>query len=387
MILGFLDQGSRYMQTDIFESAFKFSGIGFALVSTKGKWLKVNQSLLNLLGYTETELLQTDFIQITHPEDLKSDLDSVDDLLLGKLETYQMEKRYFHKNGSIVYALLTVSLIRNADASPKYFISQIQDISELKKTQQKLQNNTKMVALGEMAAGIAHEINNPLTIINLHARALEQLVKDPEIDLAQLKNFTAKIGDTVKRISNIVSSLRKFSGDSSKISQFENSNVKSIIDDSLGLCAEKFRATGVTVNVSVPFDLQIECNPLDISQVLLNLVNNSFYAVQGQPLKSINITVQKINDSAVLSVMDSGPGIPNEIRSKLLDPFFTTKPLGQGTGLGLSISRSIVKTHNGELFLDDSTPETNFVVKLPLKQDQLKIRSLASDTASKMLPI
>ena len=112
---------SLFMQTELFHSAFKFSPIGIALVSPEGKWLKVNDALLTLLGYSEEEFLSLDFLQMTHPEDLKADLDYVSELVLGKRETYQMEKRYFHKNGSVVYALLSVSLIRNADFSPRFF--------------------------------------------------------------------------------------------------------------------------------------------------------------------------------------------------------------------------------------------------------------------------
>lgn len=88
-----------------------------------------------------------------------------------------------------------------------------------------------------------------------------------------------------------------------------------------------------------------------------------------------------------MSVMDSGPGIPQEIRSKLLDPFFTTKPIGQGTGLGLSISRSIIQVHNGELYLDETSEKTNFVVRIPLQQSQFKMPSVASNTASRILPM
>ena len=375
------------MQEDLFESAFTFSPIGMALVSPEGKWLKVNCALLKLLGYSEQELLSLDFLQMTHPEDLKADLDLVNEVLLDKRQTYQLEKRYFHKNGSLIYALLSVSLIRNEDGTPRFFISQLQDVTELKKTQKNLQANSKMVALGEMAAGIAHEINNPLTIINLHSRALEQLVQEPQVDKQMLGHFTAKINDTIKRISSIVSSLRKFSNDSSKFDTFEITTLSSIVDDALGLCTEKFRAAGVALRVHIPHDIEIECNPLDIAQVLINLINNAFYAIKDHSVKEISVAAQMVDGVVSISVMDSGPGIPKEIKDKLLDPFFTTKPIGQGTGLGLSISKSIVQVHDGVLYLDDESQRTNFVVKLPVKQDHLSRRSEASKTASNMLPM
>jgi two-component system sensor histidine kinase DctS len=356
------------MQTELFHSAFKFSPIGISLVSPDGKWLKVNDALLNLLGYSEDEFLTKDFIEMTHPEDLKTDLAFVNELILGQRESYQMEKRYIHKDGSLVFALLSVSLIRNADFSPRFFISQIQDLSDLKKAQAELHNNSKMVALGEMAAGIAHEINNPLTIINLHSKALEQLIGEEELNRPLITTFTAKITDTVKRISSIVSSLRKFSTDNSKMVSFESYYIADIIQDSLGLCTEKFKSAGVSLELSVPRDLEVECNPLDISQVLINLINNAFYAIKNEEVKKISISVQEVEGVMVMSVMDSGPQIPAAIRGKLLDPFFTTKPIGQGTGLGLSISRSLINVHQGELYLDESSEKTNFVVKIPVQQ-------------------
>lgn len=373
---------SLRMQENLFESAFKFSPIGMALVSPEGKWLKVNCALLKLLGYTETEFLKLDFLQMTHPEDLKTDLDLVKEILLGKRETYQLEKRYFHKDSSIIYALLSVTLIRNSDGTPRFFISQIQDMTELKKTQKSLQANSKMVALGEMAAGIAHEINNPLTIISLHSRALEQLVQAPELDRPMVNHFTAKINDTIKRISSIVSSLRKFSSDSSKVDSFEVTSLDSIFEDALGLCTEKFRAAGVKFTLDISPGIELECNPLDLSQVLINLINNSFFAVKDSEIKEISIAAHEIDGIVSISVMDSGPGILKEHREKVLDPFFSTKPIGQGTGLGLSISNSIVQLHDGILYLDEECERTNFVVKLPLRQDHLRRRSEAPRPAN-----
>jgi PAS domain S-box-containing protein len=375
------------MQSELFESAFKFASIGMALVSPEGKWLKVNDAAITLFGYSEEELLSIDFRQITHPEDLKADLDLVNDLLSGRSETYQMEKRYIHKDGQLVYAFLSVSLIRNPDGTPRFFISQIQNITELKKIQQNLQNHTKMVALGEMAAGIAHEINNPLTIIDLHATALEHLVNDAVVDRVMLKQFTGKITDTSKRISCIVSGLRKFSNDIIKLEAFEEYNLKAIVSDALGRCTEKFKKHGISLISNVPDDLMLDCNPVDISQVLTNLINNAFHAIKDHSEKEISIAAAVSGDFITISVMDSGPGIPLEIKTRLLETLFTMKPFGDGTGLGLSISKSIVKVHNGELFLDDTSSRTNFVVKLPRCQAYFNKRSEASRTASNIFPI
>ena len=122
----------------LFQSAFEFAAIGMALVSPEGKWLRVNRSVCKITGYTETELLERTFQDITHPDDLELDLENVRKMLAGEIETYQMEKRYYHKNGSVVWVLLSVSLVRTKSGEPLFFISQIQDITRQKASEEKL---------------------------------------------------------------------------------------------------------------------------------------------------------------------------------------------------------------------------------------------------------
>jgi PAS domain S-box-containing protein len=123
----------------LFETVFNNSAVGLALVAPDGKWLKVNKAVLSIVGYTEDELLQMTFQDITHEDDLDKDLEYLQQMLDNTIQTYQMEKRYYHKDGHIVWIMLTVSLIRNEQDEPQFFISEIQDISALKKTQQDLE--------------------------------------------------------------------------------------------------------------------------------------------------------------------------------------------------------------------------------------------------------
>jgi PAS domain S-box-containing protein len=122
----------------LFQSAFEFAAIGMALVSPEGKWLRVNRSVCEITGYSEAELLARTFQDITHPDDLDLDLANVRKMLAGEIRTYQMEKRYFHKNGSIVWVLLSVSLVHNKSGAPLFFISQIQDITRRKQSDEQL---------------------------------------------------------------------------------------------------------------------------------------------------------------------------------------------------------------------------------------------------------
>ena len=122
----------------LFESAFIHAAIGMALVAPDGRWLRVNRSVCEITGYTEEELMCRSFQDITHPDDLDLDLENVRRLLCGEASTYQMEKRYFHKNGTIVWVLLSVSLVSDEEQKPLFFISQIQDITARKESEEKL---------------------------------------------------------------------------------------------------------------------------------------------------------------------------------------------------------------------------------------------------------
>ena len=122
----------------LFQSAFEFAAIGMAIVSPEGKWLRVNRSICEITGYSEAELLKRTFQDITHPDDLELNLENVRKMLASEIDTYQMEKRYFHKDGTIVWVLLSVSLVRTKSGEPLFFISQIQDITRQKASEQKL---------------------------------------------------------------------------------------------------------------------------------------------------------------------------------------------------------------------------------------------------------
>ncbi len=126
----------------LFQSAFDYAAIGIALVAPDGKWLKVNRAICDITGYTETELLSGTFQDITHPEDLNLDLSNVAKMLAGEIDTYQMEKRYLHKNGDDVWVLLSVSLVRESDGAPRFFISQLQDVTSRKKNEKRLDEAT-----------------------------------------------------------------------------------------------------------------------------------------------------------------------------------------------------------------------------------------------------
>jgi PAS domain S-box-containing protein len=136
----------------LFRSAFEFAAIGMALVAPNGRFLRVNRSLCEITGYPQAELLRRTFQDITHPEDLDLDLDYCGKLLAGEIETYQMEKRYFHKDGSIVWVFLSVSLVRNEEGTPLFFISQIENITDRKRAEEQL--HKAVAAIEKLRSGL-----------------------------------------------------------------------------------------------------------------------------------------------------------------------------------------------------------------------------------------
>jgi len=251
------------------------------------------------------------------------------------------------------------------------FSAYIRDLTEKKaaeetiaQQQAKIVASTKMSELGTMAGGIAHEINNPLAVIHGKAQKLQSLLDGGGIEEPVLRKDLKMIEDTATRIAKIVKGLRAFARDGAN-DPLDNVKVSGIVDETLELCAARFRHHGVELRYQPGSQAMIECRSVQISQVLLNLLNNSFDSVQGLPSPWVEIAIAEEGEQVRLSVIDSGPGIPPESRERVMRPFYTTKPVGKGTGLGLSISRAIVEDHAGRLVIDDVASQMRISIILP----------------------
>ncbi len=226
----------------------------------------------------------------------------------------------------------------------------------------------KLASLGEMAAGVAHEINNPLAVIHgVCGRLRHQLEASGKVE-AEVARSLDMIERTSMRIAQIVRGLLAFSRGEGEEGMTEV-GVRGLIDETLGLCAERLRASDIELRVpEIPASETLRCRPVQVVQVLLNLVANAADAVESrlaQEERWIEIMATFAPDTVELVVTDSGPGIPPSVAERMLEPFFTTKPVGKGTGLGLSIARGIVHGHGGALRCDAAAPRTRFVVALP----------------------
>lgn len=262
---------------------------------------------------------------------------------------------------SVLLTIIILFLIALYDQTNALF----QSNSDLKNTQMQLIQSAKFAALGEMAGGVAHEINNPLTVISGKAYKLIKMAKKNELDLEIIKENATAIENIVKHISKITLGLLTYSrGTEDEHLGYEE--IDNIIEQATILCAEKFRNNGVELIINRNYqNSSLYCSSVQISQVLLNLLNNAFDAVKELKDKWVKIEITEDKKNYIFKISNSGPIIPEHIREKIMQPFFTTKKIGEGTGLGLSVSRGIVEKHNGLFYLDSNVKETTFVVTLP----------------------
>jgi len=269
-----------------------------------------------------------------------------------------------------------------------------QSLKDLKATQSQLVQQEKMASLGELTAGIAHEIQNPLNFVNNFSEVNKELLSEmkEEIENGNLQEAKSiaetiidnqeKINSHGKRADAIVKSMLQHSRSSS--GSKEPTNINTLAQEYLKLGYLGFRAKEKTFNLTTKtnFDSDIEAInivPQDIGRVILNLINNAFYAVSAKASAmadvkyepTVSVSTKKLDGVVLISIKDSGNGIPDEVLGKIFQPFFTTKPTGQGTGLGLSLAYDIVKAHGGEIKVETKEGEgSEFTIQLPLSKKE-----------------
>ena len=235
-----------------------------------------------------------------------------------------------------------------------------------------LVNASRMAAVGEMAGGVAHEINNPLAIISMSISTAGHLLEQeaPNKDLIKTRLATAE--RTVTRISKITQGLLIYSR--GEYSQGEHVSPKEVTDLVVSLSGEKFKSNGVELRVDVADEpAGVAMNMTELSQDLLNLLNNAIDAIEERPEKWVALKGARDGDLYRFDVMDCGTGIPDAIAERIMDPFYTTKPVGKGTGLGLSISKGLIEKRNGKLAYRLADGHTCFSVELPLAQREAQV--------------
>ena len=318
---------------------------------------------------------------------------------ISQLEQESLLKEQKNKNqrlwifsitGALLSALLiAIILYRNNKNKQKTNTVLEKTLSNLKSTQSQLIQSEKMASLGELTAGIAHEIQNPLNFVNNFSEVNSELIAEMKqaIDKGNLREVKS-IADSIdeneqkiivhgKRADGIVKNMLQHSRNSSNLK--EPTNINDLANEYLRLAYHGLRAKDNSFNASMKTNFDetignINIIPQDIGRVILNLITNAFYAVTEKKNHAgngyepiVSLSTRKFNDTIEIKVADNGNGIPQKAFSKIFQPFFTTKPTGQGTGLGLSLSYDIVKAHNGELkVLTKEGDGSEFVILLPV---------------------
>lgn len=243
--------------------------------------------------------------------------------------------------------------------------------SEVKVKTEQIIQSSKLAALGEMASGIAHEINNPLAIIAGKSQNMITLLNRGSVNPKEFLPLVEKVKTTTERIAKIVRGLKTHSRFDDG-TQKEIISIEKLFNQVMDLSQERFKKFGVEVQSFIDPKLHIYCSPIQIEQVLTNLLNNAYDAISDLPEKWIVIETyidnKDTNANVCVRVIDSGPPISEEKAKIFMQPFYTTKKVGKGTGLGLSISKKIIEDHCGTLFVESNRPNATFTFRLPLKE-------------------
>jgi PAS domain S-box-containing protein len=346
-----------------------------AQTDSKGVINYVNDKFCEISGYSREELIGKTHKVVNskhHPKEFFAEMWRT----ISKGQIWRGEICNRAKDGHFYWVFTTIVPFLDASGKPHQYLAIRQDITGLKEAEQKIMDQqaqmiatSKLSAIGEMAAAITHEINNPLGVILGRAEMYKTLAARETPDPKKLLGLVETIELNAKRIEKIVKSMKHLAHGGGSEEPTIRVAVSSILQDLLDLVSERFKNHGVGLTVN-EFDksLTLECRSHEILQVLVNLTNNAFDAINEKKEKWVRINVNTSSGFIEISVTDSGRGIPEAALEKLFMPFFSTKRVQYGTGLGLSISRSLIQRHHGHLEYDNSSPNTRFVVVLPAKQ-------------------
>ena len=344
---------------DRFRQAFGEAPIGIALVNLEGRWLQVNRVLCRMLGYSETEMLSTDFQNLTYADDIEADLDYMRQMLAGGIRTYQMEKRYIHRQGQLVFAMLSVSLVRDGAGHPLYFIKQIEDITERKLIEEELKQ-ARDVALesarlkSEFLANMSHEIRTPMNGVI----GMTGILLDTELNSEQ-REFAETIRSSGDALLTIINDILDFSKIEAGKLQFEtlDFNLSNAVEGTVELLAERAGDKKIELASLIYSDVPTKLcgDPGRLRQVLTNLIGN---AVKFTEVGEVIVRAEKESESDEgviirFTVSDTGIGISEAVKRNLFQAFTqadgsTTRKYG-GTGLGLAISKQLVELMGGKV--------------------------------------
>ena len=360
-------------------------GIVYIYSLEENKNIYCNREITDSLGYSAEEVKTMGrklMREILHPEDWKAveqAKDRIKNLKRGEISICRYRMR--HADGRYRWLQTRdVAFERNDDSDDVSAIlgitydvtDEVLAIEEIESQRMNMLEAAKMASLGRLAGGISHEINNPLLVISALAQKTLHCLSKDQIEKVDLVKNLKKIDETVFRMAKIIKSMRSFARDGSKDLP-EKIHFSAIIEDTLSMCQEKMKTSDVKFEVDQKsLEFFIYARQTEIVQIFVNLVNNAFDAVESVEIKWIKIFAETHSDKVKIFVQDSGPLISREIKNKMMQPFFSTKPAGKGSGLGLSISKKIIESHGGQILFDDNQEFTTFLIEFPYGDETRK---------------
>ncbi|MDJ0809748.1 MAG: PAS domain S-box protein [Desulfobacterales bacterium] len=371
---------------------------GYYELDITGNLTFCNDAFTKIVGYERNELLGANYRQYTRAKDAGKVFRAFNNVYVSHKPSKDFEWQIVRKDGEKRFLEASVSLTTNSERLPNGFKGVVRDVtdrnlaeeslkeaySELKRTQSQLVQSGKLASIGELAAGVAHELNQPLMIIRGHAQLTQRNIAKGKIDIGAVSKQLEPIERNTKRMMNIIDHLRTFSRQSK--AEFQPVDINQAIEDSFLMIGEQLRLRNIRVEKNLDVHLPtIKGETNQLEQVFLNLITNARDAITGRAQDTppeedredfITITTQMSaanNQRVEILFTDSGGGITEEDRGNIFDPFFTTKEVGKGTGLGLSISYGIISDHGGEIEIARTGPEgTTFLVSLPVAKSASK---------------
>ncbi|WP_202220673.1 PAS domain S-box protein [Okeania sp. KiyG1] len=357
-----------------FRLAFDNAPIGIALVSLDGKFIRVNHALCKMLDYSEVELIELTFPEITYPDDLATDLALMQELLEAKKSNYNMEKRYISKKGNIVWIILSVSLAKYPSGEPLYFIAQIQNITPRKQNearQQKLITQLKISnqELEDFAYVASHDLQEPLRKIQTFGDRLKAKYGDV-LDEKGL-DYLRRMQSAANRMQTLIRDLLNFSRITTKAQPYLPVSLSQIVAEVIDDLENRIEQTKAQVEVGEL--LTIQADSIQMRQLFQNLIGNAlkFQLPENRPIVKVEAVLQWKTNQVQIMVSDNGIGFEEKYLDRIFTPFqrLHGKQKYQGTGMGLAICRKIVERHNGNITARSIPNQgTTFVVTLPIEQ-------------------
>jgi PAS domain S-box-containing protein len=347
----FQDITPQREQEEQLRLAFDDAPTGMALIGLDGTWLKVNHAVCEMTGYSQEELLRKTFQSLTHPDDLDTDLELVRQMTEGEIRSYEMEKRYFRADGSTLWALLAVSLVRSPDGSPGYFVSHIQDITARKKAEEvgealRADLERSNADLEQFASVVSHDLGQPLAIISGYARLLEGSSDLSDAD----RNWVGAIIRGSDRMNAMMDGLLGLARVGGQGPITDQCDLSLSVADAIEALAPAIAETGASVEAG---DLPVVRGDRTLlSRLFQNLIGNSIKFRSDEPPR-VTIDASRLVSSWVVRVTDNGLGIPLDKRETVFEVFKRLDVSDQpGEGLGLAIAKRIVEQHDGRIWVE-----------------------------------